>query len=181
MSLSSAAGRALGIDFARRAVHVAAANAGHEVIGSASESHPAGHPMAERSAVARRQVKTFGAGRTGLGSPSAATFEGKPPVRHNYCDRWTFDILPEETSRSLLPLARGERPDLPQNLYPAAGSTDDRRRLTRRLYDLLRRRGDNFLHWMAPMYDISAMEHDPTLSAFEPGGAVPVGGGAPGP
>ncbi|MEO3754575.1 sulfatase-like hydrolase/transferase [Streptomyces sp. B6B3] len=42
-----------------------------------------------------------------------------------------------------------------------------RRRLMRRLYDLLRERGDNFYHWMTPMYDIGALDHDPSLSVFE--------------
>ncbi|MCF6472366.1 DUF4976 domain-containing protein [Nonomuraea sp. MG754425] len=42
-----------------------------------------------------------------------------------------------------------------------------RRRLMRRLYDLLRDRGDNFYHWMTPMYDIGTSDYDPTLSAFE--------------
>lgn len=39
LSLNPAAGEAVGIDFARRAVHVAAVNFAHEVIGSASASH----------------------------------------------------------------------------------------------------------------------------------------------
>jgi arylsulfatase A-like enzyme len=42
-----------------------------------------------------------------------------------------------------------------------------RRRLTHRLYDLLRERGDNFYHWMTPMYEVGAADHDPTLSSFE--------------
>ncbi|WP_320781778.1 sulfatase-like hydrolase/transferase [Streptomyces sp. CRN 30] len=42
-----------------------------------------------------------------------------------------------------------------------------RRRMMRRLYDLLRERGDNFYHWMTPMYDIGASDYDPTLSSFE--------------
>ncbi|MEU0137248.1 sulfatase-like hydrolase/transferase [Streptomyces sp. NPDC006296] len=40
-------------------------------------------------------------------------------------------------------------------------------RLMRRLYELLRDRGDNFYHWMTSMYDIGASDHDPSLSAFE--------------
>ncbi|WP_306322044.1 MULTISPECIES: ROK family transcriptional regulator [unclassified Streptomyces] len=39
LSLDPAAGEAVGIDFARRAVHVAAVNFAHEVVGSASEPH----------------------------------------------------------------------------------------------------------------------------------------------
>ncbi|MFE9722846.1 sulfatase-like hydrolase/transferase [Streptomyces sp. NPDC005794] len=42
-----------------------------------------------------------------------------------------------------------------------------RARLMRRLYELLRDRGDNFYHWMTSMYDIGASDHDPSLSAFE--------------
>ena len=37
----------------------------------------------------------------------------------------------------------------------------------RRLYELLRDRGDNFYHWMTSMYDIGASDYDPSLSAFE--------------
>jgi arylsulfatase A-like enzyme len=47
-----------------------------------------------------------------------------------------------------------------------------RRRLMRRLYDLLRERGDNFYHWMTPMYDIGALDYDPTLSSFEKEGST---------
>ncbi|MBI0293015.1 sulfatase-like hydrolase/transferase [Streptomyces sp. PRKS01-29] len=47
-----------------------------------------------------------------------------------------------------------------------------RRRLTRRLYDLLRERGDNFYHWMTPMFDIGDLDHDPSLSSFEPEGTA---------
>ncbi|MGP3769207.1 ROK family protein [Streptomyces sp. SDT5-1] len=39
LSLNPAAGEAVGIDFARRAVHVAAVNFAHEVVGSASAPH----------------------------------------------------------------------------------------------------------------------------------------------
>ena len=39
----------------------------------------------------------------------------------------------------------------------------------RRLYDLLRDRGDNFYHWMTSMYDVGASDYDPTLSSFETG------------
>lgn len=48
-----------------------------------------------------------------------------------------------------------------------------RRRLMRRMYDLLRERGDNFYHWMTPMYDIGTSDYDPTLSAFEQKGPSP--------
>jgi arylsulfatase A-like enzyme len=45
-------------------------------------------------------------------------------------------------------------------------------RLMRRLYDRLRERGDNFYHWMTPMYDIGGSDYDPTLSSFEPEGTA---------
>ncbi|MGQ4515351.1 sulfatase-like hydrolase/transferase [Streptomyces sp. DW26H14] len=57
------------------------------------------------------------------------------------------------------------------NRYPHPEFHAVRSRLTRRLYDLLRDRGDNFFHWMTPMFDIGVLDHDPTLSSFEPGGA----------
>ncbi|MGH3357699.1 MAG: sulfatase-like hydrolase/transferase [Nocardioidaceae bacterium] len=53
------------------------------------------------------------------------------------------------------------------NRYRHPGFLAVRKRLMRRLYDLLRERGDNFYHWMTPMYDVGATDHDPSLSAFE--------------
>ncbi|QPP06051.1 sulfatase-like hydrolase/transferase [Streptomyces bathyalis] len=53
------------------------------------------------------------------------------------------------------------------NRYPHPEFAPVRRRMLRRLYDLLRERGDNFYHWMTPMYDIGASDHDPSLSSFE--------------
>ncbi|WP_257217298.1 MULTISPECIES: hypothetical protein [Streptomyces] len=38
---------------------------------------------------------------------------------------------------------------------------------TRRLYELLRERGDNFYHWMTSMSDVGARDYDPSLSSFE--------------
>ncbi|WP_353947289.1 ROK family transcriptional regulator [Streptomyces sp. HUAS MG91] len=54
LSLNPAAGEAVGIDFARRAVHVAAVNFAHEVIGSASEPHTADLSWPERVDIAER-------------------------------------------------------------------------------------------------------------------------------
>ncbi|GAB3473711.1 sulfatase-like hydrolase/transferase [Nocardiopsis coralliicola] len=47
-----------------------------------------------------------------------------------------------------------------------------RDRLLKRLYTLLRERGDNFYHWMTSMYPVGAADHDPSLSAFEAGRAT---------
>lgn len=35
------------------------------------------------------------------------------------------------------------------------------------LYQRLRERGDNFYHWMTPMYDVGSADYDATLSSFE--------------
>ncbi|MGW3733081.1 sulfatase-like hydrolase/transferase [Streptomyces sp. NPDC005148] len=53
------------------------------------------------------------------------------------------------------------------NRYEHPETADVRRRLMHRMYDLLRDRGDNFYHWMTPMFDIGASDYDPTLSSFE--------------
>lgn len=50
------------------------------------------------------------------------------------------------------------------NRYPDPALESVRLRLMRRLYALLRERGDNFHHWMTSMYDIGASDYDPTLS-----------------
>ncbi|GJF31317.1 transcriptional regulator [Kitasatospora sp. NE20-6] len=68
LSLNPAAGQAVGIDFARRAVHVAAVNVAHEVVGSAGEPHPAGLPWEQRVAIAARLVGGLAGGGIGLGS-----------------------------------------------------------------------------------------------------------------
>ena len=41
-----------------------------------------------------------------------------------------------------------------------------RNAMLRRLHKLLRDRGDNFYHWMTPMYEVNA-DYDSTLSSFE--------------
>nr|WP_240929570.1 ROK family transcriptional regulator [Streptomyces coryli] len=71
LTLNPGAGQALGIDFARRAVHVAAVNVAHEVIGSAGEAHAADLPWEERIDLAERLVGTLGQGALRLSSLSA--------------------------------------------------------------------------------------------------------------
>jgi arylsulfatase A-like enzyme len=39
--------------------------------------------------------------------------------------------------------------------------------MMRDLYEQLRARGDNFYHWMTPMFEIGGVDYDATLSAFE--------------
>lgn len=71
LTLDPAAGQAIGIDFARRAVHVAAVNVAHELIGSASAAHPADLPWAERIDLADRLVGTLAGGALRLGPVGA--------------------------------------------------------------------------------------------------------------
>ncbi|MEU8353089.1 ROK family protein [Streptomyces sp. NPDC048845] len=71
LALNPEAGQALGIDFARRAVHVAAANVAHEIIGSASEPHAADLSWEDRVGIAERLVSTLAGGTLRLGALSA--------------------------------------------------------------------------------------------------------------
>ncbi|WP_244189204.1 ROK family transcriptional regulator [Streptomyces incarnatus] len=48
LALNSAAGHVLGIEFARRAVRVAAMDAGHEIVGTAGEPHASDTPWQDR-------------------------------------------------------------------------------------------------------------------------------------
>lgn len=57
LALNPEAGLAIGIDFARRAVHVAAVNVAHEVVGSASEPHRPGLGRRERVDLAERLIR----------------------------------------------------------------------------------------------------------------------------
>jgi predicted NBD/HSP70 family sugar kinase len=67
LSLNPSAGQAIGIDFARRQVHVAIANVAHEVIGSASEEHATGTPWQHRVAIAERLIGGLSEGEVRLG------------------------------------------------------------------------------------------------------------------
>ncbi|MGW4077741.1 ROK family transcriptional regulator [Streptomyces asiaticus] len=71
LTLNPSAGQAIGIDFARRAVHVSAVNVAHEVIGSASEPHDPGLPWEGRIALAERLVGTLADGALRLGALNA--------------------------------------------------------------------------------------------------------------
>ncbi|MFE4255670.1 ROK family protein [Streptomyces sp. NPDC056910] len=59
LSLNPDAGEAIGIDFARRAVHVAAVNLAHEVIGSASKAHAPDLTWNERADIAERLLASL--------------------------------------------------------------------------------------------------------------------------
>ncbi|MEU6113316.1 ROK family protein [Streptomyces sp. NPDC047117] len=75
LSLNPHAGEAIGIDFARRAVHVAAINVAHEVIGSASEAHAPGLTWNQRADIAERLLGSLG----GPPVPRAAATHGSTP------------------------------------------------------------------------------------------------------
>ncbi|WP_434091071.1 ROK family protein [Streptomyces flaveus] len=71
LTLNPEAGQAIGIDFARRGVHVAAANVAHEIVGSASEPHAADLTWAERTDIAQRLVRSLTGGALQFGALSA--------------------------------------------------------------------------------------------------------------
>ncbi|WP_446697171.1 winged helix-turn-helix transcriptional regulator, partial [Streptomyces aurantiacus] len=73
LSLNPAAGEAVGIDFARRAVHVAAVNFAHEVIGSASEAHATDLSWPERVDIAVRLLTTLATGPSDDSSTGSST------------------------------------------------------------------------------------------------------------
>ncbi|MEV0848887.1 ROK family protein [Streptomyces sp. NPDC049954] len=62
LRLNPATGQAVGIDFARRAVHVAVANVAHEIIGTAGAEHAPRLPWPRRVALAERLVGSIDAG-----------------------------------------------------------------------------------------------------------------------
>ncbi|GAA3533717.1 ROK family transcriptional regulator [Nonomuraea rosea] len=71
LTLNPDAGQAIGIDFARRGLHVAAVNLAHEIVGTASEPHAAGLPWEQRAELAWRLVRTLTGGGLELGALSA--------------------------------------------------------------------------------------------------------------
>ncbi|TDD25761.1 ROK family transcriptional regulator [Nonomuraea diastatica] len=62
LTLNPDAGQAIGIDFARRGLHVAAINLAHEIVGSASEPHDADLPWEQRVELAGRLVGSLTGG-----------------------------------------------------------------------------------------------------------------------
>lgn len=71
LALNPSAGQAVGIDFARRAVHVAALNVAHEIVGTASEPHGSELSWDKRVEVAHRLVGTLTEGSLGLSALEA--------------------------------------------------------------------------------------------------------------
>ncbi|MFC8096775.1 ROK family protein [Streptomyces sp. NPDC057301] len=68
VALNPAAGQAIGIDFARRHVHVAVVNMAHEVIGSADRVHPATLPWTKRVELAEQMIAELAEGAIRLGA-----------------------------------------------------------------------------------------------------------------
>ncbi|MGC7096088.1 ROK family protein [Amycolatopsis lurida] len=71
ITLNPDAGQAIGIDFARRAVHVAIVNVAHEIVGTATEAHAEDLPWEERAELAERLVGGLAEGTLRLGALSA--------------------------------------------------------------------------------------------------------------
>ncbi|WNI26558.1 ROK family transcriptional regulator [Streptomyces sp. ITFR-16] len=100
LTLDPAAGQAVGIDFARRAVHVAAANVAHELIGSASLAHPPELSWEDRVGLAEELVSSLAGGTlrlSALGATGAVGVGVVGPVRRSGPD--------EEPEGSLAALA----------------------------------------------------------------------------
>ncbi|GAA0463541.1 ROK family transcriptional regulator [Streptomyces olivaceiscleroticus] len=85
LSLNPHAGEAVGIDFARRAVHVSAINVAHEMIGSASEAHAPGLTWNQRADIAERLLGSLGGapprGAAAHGSAPRGASAGRAPRR----------------------------------------------------------------------------------------------------
>ncbi len=58
-------------------------------------------------------------------------------------------------------------PDELMNVYEHPEMSVIRGRMMRRLYGVLRDRGDKFFHWMSTMYDVGEVDHDPTQSGLD--------------
>ncbi|MGV9578946.1 sulfatase-like hydrolase/transferase [Streptomyces sp. NPDC003509] len=86
------------------------------------------------------------------------------PQRMIRDDRYKLVVNPESVNELYDLLAD---PHELANRYTHPEFRQVRARLMRRLYELLRDRGDNFYHWMTSMYDIGVSDYDPSLSAFE--------------
>ncbi|WP_233712330.1 sulfatase-like hydrolase/transferase [Kribbella turkmenica] len=86
------------------------------------------------------------------------------PQRMLRTDRYKLVVNPDSVNE-LYDLATD--PDELQNVYEHPELAEVRSRMMRRLYTVLRDRGDNFYHWMTSMYDVGEVGYDPTLSGLD--------------
>ncbi|GAB3979945.1 sulfatase-like hydrolase/transferase [Actinoallomurus acanthiterrae] len=86
------------------------------------------------------------------------------PQRMIRTDRYKLVVNPDSVNE-LYDLSTD--PDELLNVYGHPEMAKVRGRLLRRLYQVLRDRGDNFYHWMTSMYDVGEVSYDPTLSGLD--------------
>ncbi|MEV1243781.1 sulfatase-like hydrolase/transferase [Nonomuraea sp. NPDC050022] len=86
------------------------------------------------------------------------------PQRMIRTDRYKLVVNPDSTNE-LYDLFTD--PDELLNVYAHPEMEAVRGRLMRRLYQVLRDRGDNFYHWMTSMYDVGDVSYDPTMSGLD--------------
>jgi arylsulfatase A-like enzyme len=86
------------------------------------------------------------------------------PQRMLRGDRYKLVVNPESVNE-LYDLV--EDPDELINIYSDPRAESVRREMLQRLYEVLRDRGDNFYHWMTSMYEVGAVDHDPSMSGLD--------------
>ncbi|WP_037908746.1 ROK family protein [Actinacidiphila yeochonensis] len=129
LALNPGAGQAIGIDFARRAVHVAAVNVAHEVVGTASHPHGPGLPLAERIGIAERLVAGLAGDSLRLAALSAIgvgvvgpvpSAPGRPAAKTESDDQSATSVAPDAdrtvTPDGALPPAVPDREALAREL-----------------------------------------------------------------
>lgn len=86
------------------------------------------------------------------------------PQRMLRTDRYKLVVNPDSVNE-LYDLVSD--PDELTNVYEQPEMAEQRGAMMRRLYRLLRERGDNFYHWMTTMYDVGEVDYDPTQSGLD--------------